>query len=78
MKEKRQKRLRVFNLKDEGEAKQYYSLLKVMSKQKLKAPVLAKGFMRMVDLTRQIKKLDFYPPFETSWTNVERKFMSIN
>ncbi len=75
-KKKRQKRLKVFNLKDEKEAKEYYTLLKRMSREKTKAPILAKGFMRMVDLSQQLKKLDFYPPFESSWTREERQLMN--
>jgi hypothetical protein len=72
MKKKRQSRIQVFNLKDEGEAKSYYSLLERITAHKIKVPILAKGFMRMVDFSNQVKKLDFYPPFEQYMTRQER------
>ncbi len=76
MVKRREKRLKIFNLNDEREADEYYTLLKHMSRKKIKAPILAKGYIRMVDFSQQLKKLDFYPPFETSWTRQERRFMS--
>jgi hypothetical protein len=72
MKKKRQSRLRIFNLKDEGEAKAYYSLLERITSSKIKVPILAKGFMRLVDFSKQVTKLDFYPPFEQYMTRQER------
>jgi len=71
---KRQSRLQVFNLKDESESKAYYKLLERITAGKVKVPILAKGPMRMVDFTKQVKKLDFYPPFEQCMTRQE-KFM---
>ncbi|MEM4247909.1 MAG: hypothetical protein QXH80_01465 [Candidatus Nanoarchaeia archaeon] len=75
MKKKRQSRIQVFNLKDEGEAKSYYNLLERITANKVKVPILAKGFMRMVDFSKQIKKLDFYPPFEQYMTRQERTML---
>ena len=72
---KRQSRMRVFDLKDEAEAKAYYNLLEDITEKKIKVPILAKGSMRMVDLSNQTKKLDFWPPFEQYMTRQERSVL---
>jgi len=69
---KRKSRLRVFDLKDERESKAYYNLLEWITAKKVKVPILAKGQMRMVDFSKQVKKLDFYPPFEQYMTRQEK------
>jgi len=71
-KKKRQKRIQTFDLKKEEEAKNYYNLLETITAKKIKIPILAKGSLRLVDLTKQAKKLDFYPPFEQAMTRQER------
>lgn len=73
---KRQSRMRVFDLKDEIEAKAYYNLLEDITEKKIKVPILAKGSMRMVDLSNQTKKLDFWPPFEQYMTRQERSMLA--
>ncbi|MGB9675081.1 MAG: hypothetical protein ACP5IJ_00045 [Candidatus Nanoarchaeia archaeon] len=69
-----------FNLMNEKEAKQYFSILKKIVKSKLKVPIMAKGMMRLIDFSKKLAKLDIYPPFETHWTKEEKlilgKFLS--
>jgi hypothetical protein len=64
--------LQVYNLEVDKEAKTYFSTLKRIVREKMKVPIMAKGPMRMVDFTKKLKKLDIYPPFETSWTRQEK------
>ena len=64
--------LQIFDLKNDKEARKYFSALKQIVKKKIKVPILAKGTVRMVDFTKKLSKLDFYPPFETSWTRQEK------
>ena len=72
---KRQKRLQVFDLQKNTEADAYYKLLTKIAKQDIKVPIMAKGTMRMVDMSKQLKKADFYPPFEAYWTQKERQLI---
>jgi hypothetical protein len=64
--------IQMFNLDEDGQAKKYYSLLKQIVRKKLKVPIMAKGTVRMIDFTKKLAKLDFYPPFETAWTKQEK------
>jgi len=64
--------IQLFNLDEDCQAKKYYALLKHIVRQKLKVPIMAKGAMRMIDFTKKLQKLDFYPPFETVWTKQEK------
>lgn len=64
--------IQVFNLDEENQANKYYTLLKQIVRKKLKVPIMAKGAMRMIDFTKKLAKLDFYPPFETAWTRQEK------
>jgi len=73
---KRKSRMRVFDLKDEAESKAYYKLLEDITEKKVKVPILAKGSMRMVDLSNQAKKLDFWPPFEQYMTRQEKSMLA--
>lgn len=72
---KRKSRIQVYDLKDEAEAKAYYNLLEKITDQKIKVPILAKGSMRMVDFSKQTKKLDFWPPFEQYMTRLEKTML---
>lgn len=73
---KRKSRIQVYDLKNETEAKAYYDLLEDITEKKIKVPILAKGSMRMVDFSKQIKKLDFYPPFEQYMTKHEKVMLA--
>jgi len=73
---KRKSRIRVYDLKDEAEAKAYYDLLEDITVKKIKVPILAKGSMRMVDFSNQVKKLDFFPPFEQYMTRMEKSLLA--
>ena len=73
---KRKSRVQVYNLKDEAEAKAYYNLLEKITDKKIKVPILAKGAMRMVDFSKQTKKLDFWPPFEQCMTRMEKSMLA--
>lgn len=64
--------IQVFNLGEENQANKYYALLKHVVRKKVKVPIMAKGTMRMIDFTKKLAKLDFYPPFETAWTKQEK------
>lgn len=64
--------LQIFDLSSEKEAKKYFAVLKYALRNKTKVPVVAKGMMRMIDFTKKLAKLDFYPPFETAWTKQEK------
>ena len=64
--------IQLFNLDEESQANKYYALLKHIVRKNLKIPIMAKGTMRMVDFTKKLQKLDFYPPFETAWTKQEK------
>jgi hypothetical protein len=66
------KGVQVFDLSVTSQANKYYKLLKQIVRSKLKVPIVAKGTMRMIDFTKKISKLDFYPPFETAWTKQEK------
>jgi len=72
---KRKSRIQVYNLKDEAEAKAYYNLLEKITDKKIKVPILAKGSMRLVDFSKQTKKLDFWPPFEQYMTRLEKTML---
>ena len=64
--------IQLFNLDEDSQAKKYYALLKSIVRRKLKVPIMAKGTMRMIDFTKKLAKLDFYPTFETAWTKQEK------
>lgn len=73
---KRKSRIQVYDLKDEAEAKAYYDILETITEKKIKVPILAKGSMRMVDFSKQTKKLDFWPPFEQYMTRAEKSMLA--
>ena len=64
--------MQVYDLTDGAESKKYFAALKHITREKVKVPVMAKGMMRMIDFTKKLAKMDFYPPFETAWTKQEK------
>ena len=64
--------LQVYDISDGKESKKYFAALKHILRKKVKVPVMAKGMMRMIDFTKKLSKMDFYPPFETAWTRQEK------
>lgn len=72
---KRKSKIQVYDLKDESDSKAYYNLLEKITDKKIKVPILAKGPMRMVDFSKQTKKLDFWPPFEQHMTRQEKSLL---
>jgi hypothetical protein len=64
--------MQIYDLTNDKECKKYFSALKHIIHERAKVPVMAKGTMRMIDFTKKVSKMDFYPPFETAWTKQEK------